>query len=115
MAYREVMTGSSAENVSVDGGDFYTGSVINIERCTKIAVAGQFTKSGLLGSACQIYMAISYDNSSWNYFYKSGSLISDSTPYIIVDLNSLASWAAPVLYNASGSALSGSCWIRGLR
>jgi len=111
-SYSANQTGSSNLNVSVGATDYYTGSSIKVDGFAKKCVGGMIHGSGGLGVTCKIYMAISFDGTNWNYFYKSADIVSGSVPTLVVESDGLPSYIAPVLYNASGSALSGSCWAR---
>jgi len=111
------MTGSSNTDVTVGADGFYTGSTIGCLNFKTKVVGGMLANSGSIGQtgslsdSGMIYMAVSMDGTYWNYFYKSGSIISGSVPYIVTD-EAQVSFIAPVLFNDSGSALSGSCWAR---
>lgn len=114
-AFREDITGSSNLNVSVDATSYYTGSSIKAEGRRNLCVGGLLVKTGTLGSSGKLYMAISFDNVNWNYFYKETDISSGSRPYVITDSQIMPSYIAPVILNSSGSAISGSVWVRAYR
>jgi len=114
ISYPASMTGSSNLNVTVPATGYYTGSSIKIDGYVKKCVGGMIHGSNALGVTCKIYLAISFDGTNWNYFYKSADIVSGSVPSLVVETDGLPSYIAPVLYNASGSALSGSCWARAM-
>lgn len=110
--YPATMTGSSNLNVDVGATTYYTGSSICVRDYTHKSVIGEISGSVALGSNAILYMAVSMDGARWNYWYKSGSITSGSSPIAVIEVDALIDYIAPVIYNASGSALSGSVWAR---
>jgi hypothetical protein len=132
-AWKAYITGSSDENVAIAATSFYTGSTVKVEGYPFITVAGMiYTGSAYnpvprnLGVSCTIYLSYSMDGTTWNNFNAySGSIRSGSVPYIALkqtevgtattDLVLYPKFVRGILYNASGSGLTGSIWVYAFR
>jgi len=111
-----VVTLSANLNVSVPAQGYYTGSGVSAGNYAKKCVIGVFSGSAsALGVTNFVYASFSPDNVAWNNFqYRSGSIVSGSTPAIVVIDETPMPLCRGILANTSGSALSGSLWILGL-
>jgi len=133
-AWKAYITGSSNENQAIAATSFLTGSTVKVEGYPYITVAGMiFTGSAVntavpanLGSVMTIYASYSMDGTTWNNFNGlSGSIKSGSIPYIALKATEVGTvtmdsffypkFVRGILYNASGSGLSGSIWVYAFR
>jgi len=134
-AWKAYITGSSDENQAIAATSFLTGSTVKVEGYPYITVAGMiFTGSEVdttvpetLGDSCIIYASYSMDNIIWNNFNGfSGSILSGSMPYVALKSTEVGTatqdtfgffpkFVRGILYNASGSGLSGSIWVYAFR
>ncbi len=126
LVYKNRQTGSSNTNVTVPATGYYTGSTLNIMNYPYFCVAGAlWSGSATLTGANTttvgtIYLSYSFDGSIWNNFDTyTGSIKNTYTVYstdksaagVIVNMPIYPSFVRGLLYNASGSALSGSVWV----